>query len=120
MKKLMFVFSAFLCMLFCPMTGATETKASETSVAAKQDYYRVTLRIIDGNTNEPIIGATVQVKGTNNAVVTDFDGYATIDVSDLDSILVISFVGFKPVEVSVADLFKPSAIYQNNDIYLYE
>jgi iron complex outermembrane receptor protein len=42
----------------------------------------------------PLPGATVQVKGTNVGVSTDFDGNFTIQANDSD-ILTVSYVGFE-------------------------
>lgn len=46
-------------------------------------------------------GATVQVKGTSQGVLTDFDGKYSIDVPNPDATLVISFVGYTPKEMPV-------------------
>ncbi|MCI1683539.1 MAG: TonB-dependent receptor [Bacteroides sp.] len=57
-------------------------------------------RIVDNN-NEPIIGASVKVKGTNNGVITDIDGNFSVNTS-FKSILVISYIGYKTQEVPVS------------------
>lgn len=51
----------------------------------------------------PLPGASVQVKGTNNGVVTDFDGNFAISLSDGNRILIVSYVGFKTQEISAND-----------------
>ena len=49
---------------------------------------------------EPIIGASVLVKGTSQGVVTDLDGrYILKDVAD-KATLSISYVGYKPQNIS--------------------
>lgn len=53
----------------------------------------------DGDTAEPLIGATVLVKGTNTGTVTDFDGAFTLSLEKQDVILVISYTGYKTMEV---------------------
>lgn len=50
----------------------------------------------------PIPGVSVLEKGTNNGVVTDFDGNYSIDLNDPNALLVFSFVGFQTQEISVA------------------
>lgn len=51
--------------------------------------------------NEPVIGATVMVKGTSVGVATDFDGkYALNSVKEGD-IIEISYIGCSPVQVKV-------------------
>ena len=49
---------------------------------------------------EPVIGATVIVKGTTNGVVTDLDGNFSLDNVKQGDILQISFVGYKTQEVA--------------------
>lgn len=50
--------------------------------------------------NEPVIGATVLIKGTVTGVLTDIDGKFTIKASKGD-VLVFSFIGYKSVEKTV-------------------
>lgn len=63
---------------------------------------KVTGSVRDKKTREPLIGATVIEKGTNNAVSTDLDGRFSISL-DLSNtkIVLVSFIGYKPVEISV-------------------
>jgi TonB-linked SusC/RagA family outer membrane protein len=49
----------------------------------------------------PLPGATVLVKGTKTAVLTDFDGNFTIEVPDTSARLVVSFVGMETKEIGV-------------------
>lgn len=56
--------------------------------------------------NEPLIGATVAVKGTGVGVSTDVDGEFSIDVPDNAKTLVVRYVGMEPMEVSVRNLKK--------------
>ncbi len=48
-----------------------------------------------------IPGASILEKGTNNGVITDFDGNYKLDVSSGDAVLVFSFVGMKAIEENV-------------------
>lgn len=52
------------------------------------------------NTNEPLIGATVTVEGTQNGVITDLDGAYSIQVSP-NSVLTASYIGFTTKKVNV-------------------
>ncbi len=52
---------------------------------------------IDG---EPIIGASVLVKGTTNGTITDLDGNFKLTASSNET-LIISFVGYVPQEIAV-------------------
>lgn len=49
----------------------------------------------------PLPGVSVVEKGTNNGVVTDFDGNYSIDLNDSDAVLVFSYVGFRTQEINV-------------------
>lgn len=52
-------------------------------------------------TGEPVIGATVQVKGkSNQGTITDVDGKFAVNVSPKD-VLVVSFIGFITQEIKV-------------------
>lgn len=50
-------------------------------------------RILDA-TGEPVIGATIKVKGTTNGALSDLDGYYTINAQVGDQ-LEISYIGYK-------------------------
>tara|TARA_R110002012_G_scaffold21280_7_gene74532 strand:+ start:12995 stop:16228 length:3234 start_codon:yes stop_codon:yes gene_type:complete len=62
----------------------------------------VTGTIYDGNDKQPLIGVTVQEKGTNNGTATDFDGRYSIRVAK-GATLIYSFVGFITKEVVVGE-----------------
>lgn len=49
---------------------------------------------------EPIIGATILEKGTNNGTITDFEGSFQLNVG-ADAALLVSYVGYKTVSVKV-------------------
>ena len=51
--------------------------------------------------SEALPGATVKVKGTTQASVTDTKGNYTIKVADEHAVLVFSFIGYTPQEITV-------------------
>ena len=55
--------------------------------------------VIDNN-REPVIGATVLVKGTSTGTATDFEGRFTVKAPNENSMLVISYVGCETREVA--------------------
>lgn len=67
---------------------------------------------------QPMIGATVVEKGTNNGAVTDLDGKFTIVVKE-KSTLVVSSIGFESVEV-VADKSPIEAVLKEDNEFLEE
>lgn len=56
-------------------------------------------QIVD-ETGEPLVGATVKVKGSKDGTVTDLDGNFTLNTSS-DATLIISYVGYKDREIAV-------------------
>lgn len=55
---------------------------------------RVTGRIVDSVTGEPIIGANIVVEGTTMGTISDVDGNFSLDLNRPDAILVISYLGY--------------------------
>lgn len=56
--------------------------------------------VIEKTTRDPVVGATVIQKGTQNATVTNIDGAFTLK-ADMNSILEIRFIGYLPYELKV-------------------
>ncbi len=52
---------------------------------------------------QPVIGATILVKGTSTGTATDIDGRYTLTVPGNNAVLVISYTGFKTVEIAVGN-----------------
>lgn len=67
--------------------------ASSSSINS-QDKKQIKGNVVDAK-GEPIIGATVVVKGTTNGTVTDFDGNFTLNVPE-GAQIEVSYIGFKP------------------------
>ena len=57
----------------------------------------ITGKVIDANNKEPIIGASIQVKGTSIGTMSDLDGQFKITVKDKNASLQVSYVGYKTV-----------------------
>ena len=71
------------------------------SLNAQAQKIQVKGNLVDG-TGEPLIGATVKVKGNAGVgAVTDFDGNFIISVPSENSILVFTYVGMKTKEVKI-------------------
>ena len=68
-------------------------------VAAVQDGKKISGNVTDAN-GEPLIGATVMVKGSTIATVTDMDGNFQLEVPN-GATLVISYVGYNQQEFKV-------------------
>lgn len=70
--------------------------------------------VLDEN-GEPIIGATVTVKGSKLNAVTDLDGNFTIDAPE-GSTLVVSYLGYKNREVSADSRNLKVSMSQNSEL----
>lgn len=94
----------FLCsLLLMPGVGAgvtTISAALPNVVQQQQKGIKASGTVVD-NENNPLIGATVTVKGTKTIAITDMDGHFYIDVPNKNSVLVFNYLGFKPQEVKV-------------------
>ena len=62
---------------------------------------KVTGHVVDEN-GEPVIGASVVVKGTTIGTVTDFDGNFVLEVPQEHKHLTISYVGMETMQVNVS------------------
>ncbi|MFI3282700.1 MAG: TonB-dependent receptor [Rikenellaceae bacterium] len=58
-------------------------------------------KVIDKSTNEPLIGATVMVKGTTKGVTTDIDGSFVIDLDRKSQTLSIAYISYTTQEVAI-------------------
>lgn len=70
------------------------------SAVAEVTQQGVTVKgVVKDAKGEPIIGASVTEKGTNNATVTDLDGNYSLKVKSHNAMLVVSYIGFTTQEV---------------------
>lgn len=63
---------------------------------------RVTGTITSSEDGEPVVGASIVVKGTTTGTITNYDGKFTLDVPSSAKTLVISYIGMKAKEVAVS------------------
>lgn len=81
------------------ITVNPSARPAQRQKGAKGNGKKVTGVIADTN-GEPLIGATVKVKGTQIATVTDFDGNYSIEAPE-GATLEVSYIGFNTQEVKV-------------------
>lgn len=81
---------------------AQPKKQTEPVKSGKQQHKKITGNVKD-NTGEPIIGATVRVKGTDIATVTDIDGNFSLNGVSDNNTIEISYVGFSNKEFTVGN-----------------
>jgi TonB-linked SusC/RagA family outer membrane protein len=64
----------------------------------------VTGTVSDRSTNESLPGASVMIKGTSVAAMTDIDGKFSLKVPPGDNVMVFSYIGYTPQEIPVGNL----------------
>lgn len=74
---------------------------SITTISAQR---QISGKVIDNSTNEPLIGATVVIEGTNVGTVTDVDGNYALEVPTGATRLSVSYVGFNTFTVDIGTL----------------
>ena len=79
--------------LMCLATGVGMAVAQKTNVSGV---------VVSAEDGQPVIGASVIVKGTTIGTVTDFDGKFSLEVPDGQKTLQISYVGMVQQEVAVS------------------
>lgn len=77
-----------------------ETPSKEN--AAPQTNTKSVSGVITDATQEPLIGVTVKVRGTNDGATTDIDGQFNIANIPDDAVLEVTYVGMHPQTISVA------------------
>lgn len=81
--------------------------SSNELLTVTQQTGKIKGTIIDSKTGEPVIGASVKVKGTKLAAVTDLNGEFELN-THANATLQISYVGFKETEVKASNDMKIS------------
>ncbi|MEX2478349.1 MAG: TonB-dependent receptor [Gracilimonas sp.] len=84
MRKILLVFIINLSFLFLAQAQQT-----------------VTGSVTDAETEEPLIGVSILVQGTNSGATTNVDGEYQVEVPDADAVLEFTFVGFRTVTEEV-------------------
>lgn len=74
-----------------------DNSATQESLPIVQQTSKIKGTIVDAKTGEPIIGASVKVKGTKLAAITDIDGNFEINTND-GARLEVSYVGYRNAE----------------------
>ena len=74
-----------------------DNSATQESLRIVQQTTKIKGTIVDYKTAEPIIGASVKVKGTKLAAITDIDGHFELNAPE-GATLMVSYVGYKNEE----------------------
>ncbi len=85
----------------------------------KQRNIKVSGTVVDSH-GEPIIGASVVVKGTSNGTITDLDGNFSINDVSETSQLTVSYIGYKPVQLRATDKNMAKVVLQEDSKMIEE
>ena len=110
MKKQLVLLAAMA--IACGVPAGMTPSHSAWGFTAMAQTSKVTGIVKDAN-GEPLIGATVKVKGTNRGTATDTDGRYSI-AANPGSTLVISYIGTDPMEVQVTGANQDITLQQAN------
>ncbi len=59
--------------------------------------------LITDNTGEPLIGASILIKGTNSGTITDYDGKYELTIEPTHKVLQISYTGYEEQEITIGN-----------------
>ena len=92
-SKILIKFKVFILLL------AITVISVDANLYAQQQ--RVTGRVTDGTTSEPLPGVTVQVQGTMTGTISQADGSYSVNIPQGSTTLIFSFVGYESQEVPI-------------------
>jgi len=75
------------------------TKKSTGQLQEELKPKKVSGKVIDEKTSEPLIGVNIYIKGTTSGTVSSITGDYSIELADPDVILVFSYVGYETLEL---------------------
>ena len=87
------------------ITVPVDLSASNSTVmqTKQPDQSKTILKgIVRDDTDEPLIGATVMVKDSNEGTVTDIDGAFSLAINAANPVIVVSYIGYETQEIDVA------------------
>lgn len=79
--------------------SATAGTATNQAICMQADRTATCTGVVKDPSGEVLIGATITVKGSKNAAVTDIDGKFSLSGINKGDVLVVSYLGFDPTEV---------------------
>ncbi|HJH64165.1 MAG TPA: TonB-dependent receptor [Bacteroides mediterraneensis] len=82
----------FITLLIAVLAGLLPLHAQQMSISGI---------VTDKKLNDPIIGASVVIKGTSNGCITDLDGNFQLSNVAAGSTLVVSYIGYQTLEIPV-------------------
>ena len=105
-------------MLMLGVMGGFSTYPVPAMASVTQQTIKVTGQVVDQD-GEPLIGATIKLKGAQTGVITDFDGNFSIEAPS-NATLVVSYVGYKDREIAVRGRAVIEQIQMESDAMMLE
>ena len=107
MKKHKYLFVACLSLFFVMAVAGNDTLHEIMEVPSATNINKNRLykgKVVDDRTSEPLVGATVKVKGSTIGTITDIDGNFALDIPDNISPIVfeVSYMGYASKEAAPA------------------
>jgi hypothetical protein len=86
---------------------AVQNRVTSTSTQTRPGIYNPNVRVVSGKifdaqTREPLLGATVVVKGTTVGTVADLEGGFSLSVPPGGSVLQVTYVGYNRQEIAIS------------------
>ena len=103
MRKYLYTSVVCLTMATCIPYSAFAENAGIVRLNKEKFYARTITGKVTSDTGEPLIGASVSLKGTSTGAVTDASGSFSITVPDEGGVLVVTYIGFLQQEVPIND-----------------
>jgi hypothetical protein len=92
--------------LLLAFTAPTTTAGIREKKSVQQNLITIKGKVVDAETRAPLVFASVSIKETNVAIVTNIDGEFTLKIGELSTskTLEVSFVGYKNKSVPISEL----------------
>jgi TonB-dependent starch-binding outer membrane protein SusC len=102
MRKYFYTAMGCLTMVACINSVAYADNPGKVRLKKEKFYAQTVTGKVTSESGEPLIGASVTLKGTSAGDVTDINGNFSINVPDVGGTLVVSYIGFLSQEVAIA------------------
>ena len=110
-RKIKKCVNVFLLLMLGMLVSAPEAFSQSGNITVRGN--------VKDNNNEPVISASVVVKGTTTGVMTDLDGNYEIANAPSNGVLVFSFLGYKTLEIPIAGKSQIDAVLEE-DAYMLD
>lgn len=97
-----------------------KTPAKETKNASEKIRRKVTGKVLDVQTGEPLVGANVWVKESNTGTITDINGEFSLNISSDDRNVNVSYLGYERKDIVINDQSTYNVFLSQSSSFLEE